>query len=142
MRALLDVNVLVALFDEEHEHFERARRWWADNKSEGWASCPLTQNGFLRVASQPSYSSPVSLNFARDFLTEQIATTDHIFWPDDISLLDPDLFDRGRILGPGQLTDIYLLGLAVKNGGRFATLDQAIPLAAVRGANESHLVVL
>jgi toxin-antitoxin system PIN domain toxin len=142
VRSLLDVNILIALFQPAHIHAERAHRWWADNSSRGWASCPLTQNGFCRIVSQPKTAGVVSAQDAMLFFDDFASKTDHAFWPDDISLLDVKLFDRGRILGPGQLTDIYLLGLAVKNGSRFATLDQAIPLTAVRGANEGNLVVL
>jgi uncharacterized protein len=102
----------------------------------------LTQNGCIRVISQPSYPNPVLVAFAHDFLSQQIAATDHAFWPDDISLLDPRLFDRGRILGPKQLTDVYLLALAVRNGGRLATFDGAVPMHAVRGAGAGHLAIL
>jgi len=142
MRALLDVNVLLALFQPDHAHYELAQQWWAAHQSSGWASCPLTQNGFVRIVSQGRYPKPMALRAAIEWIAEQIATTDHAFWPDDISLLDSMSFNRDRIHGPKQLTDIYLLGLAVKNGGRLVTLDQTIPLAAVRGANEGHLVVL
>lgn len=142
MRALLDVNVLIALFDEEHVHFVRAWRWWAAELGSGWASCPITQNGFLRVVSQPGYRNPVPLIIAREFLDRQIAETDHAFWPDDISLLDPGCFEGMHTVGPRQLTDIYLLGLAVKNNGRLATLDRGIPASAVRGAGAESLVVI
>jgi predicted nucleic acid-binding protein len=79
---------------------------------------------------------------ALGLLFDEIAATDHAFWPDDISLLDEGLIDRNHVLGPKQLTDIYLLALAVKHGGRFVTFDQGIPLAAVRGAQSHHLVVI
>lgn len=142
MRTLFDVNLLVAMFDEDHVHHRRAQEWWAANRAAGWASCPLTQNGCMRVISQPSYPNPVSVAFAHDFLGQQIAATDHVFWPDDISLLDLQLFDRSWILGPRQLTDVYLLALAVKHDGRLATFDGAIPLTAVRGATARHLQIL
>jgi toxin-antitoxin system PIN domain toxin len=142
MRALFDVNLLAALFDEDHIHHLRAQRWWAANNQHGWASCPLTENGYIRVISQPAYPSNVSVAFAHELLARQIAGTDHAFWPDDVSLLDESRFDRSRVLGPKQLTDVYLLGLAVKNGGRLATFDDAVPVTAVRGADASHLAVL
>ena len=75
-------------------------------------------------------------------LREQIAGLDHEFWPDDITITDDQLFDHGFILGPNQITDVYLLGLAVKNGGRLVTFDRGLPLKAVRGAEPKHLVVL
>lgn len=142
MRVLFDVNLLVALLDEEHTHHVRAQGWWSANKAEGWASCPLTENGYLRVMSQPSYPNPISISFAHEFLARQIADTDHAFWPDDVSLLDETRFRRDRMLGPKQLTDVYLLGLAVQHGGRLATLDRTIPLAAVRGAQARHVAVV
>lgn len=142
MRALFDVNLLIATFDEEHVLHERAQQWWAANRAQGWASCPLTQNGFVRIVSQPNYANPISVEAALELFGEQIAGTDHAFWPDDVSLIDSRCFDGARILGPKQLTDVYLLALAVKNGGRLATLDHAIPLAAVRGAEPRHVVVI
>ena len=142
MRALLDLNALIAFLDAEHLHKPRIHQWWLQNRTYGWATCPLTQNGFVRVISQPNYSSPISIGRAFDHLQRNTETNDHVFWPDDISLLDEQLIDRFRILGPKQLTDIYLLALAVKHGGRLVTFDRAIPIAAVLGAKADHVVVL
>jgi len=142
VRALLDVNLLIALLQPDHVHHESAHRWWSANRSEGWASCPLTQNGFVRIVSQPRYPKPMSTASALDVLAEQIIDTDHAFWPDDISLLDPGKFDFDHILGPKQLTDIYLLALAIENGGRLATFDRTIPIRAVRGAEPRHLAAI
>ena len=75
-------------------------------------------------------------------LLDQIKGTDHEFWPDDTSITDQALLDHGRILGPGQITDVYLLALAVKHGGRLVTFDRGLPLKAVRGAERRHMVVL
>jgi len=142
VRALLDLNALIAFLDAEHLHKPRIHQWWLQNRTYGWATCPLTQNGFVRVISQPNYSSPISIGRAFDHLRRNTETNDHVFWPDDISLLDEQLIDRFRILGPKQLTDIYLLALAVKRGGRLVTFDRAIPIAAVLGAKADHVVVL
>ncbi len=142
MRALFDVNVLIAILDEQHIHHLAAHEWWAPNRSAGWATCPLTENGMARVMSQSTYKNPVTSSFAVDLLAVQIAKTDHRFWPDDLSLCDQDWIDPGGILGPNQITDVYLLALAVKNGGRLVTFDRGIPLSAVRGAEPRHLVVL
>jgi uncharacterized protein len=142
VRALLDVNLLIALFQPRHVHHQRAQEWWARNRIDGWATCPLTQNGFVRIVSQRLYEKQMPIAAVLEILAGQLAATDHVFWPDDISIVDPALFHGARILGPKQLTDIYLLALAVQNGGRFATLDQAISLAAVRGAEPRHLVVV
>jgi uncharacterized protein len=142
VRWLLDVSFLIALLQDQHIYFDRAQDWWAANRAKGWASCPLTQNGFLRIMPQLRFPRPIVVMDALDLLSDMIAGTDHIFWPDDISLLDKQLIDRSRILGPKQLTDIYLLALAVKHGGRLVTLDCAIPMTAVRGARPEHLVVI
>jgi uncharacterized protein len=140
VRSLIDVNVLIALLQPGHVHHTRAHDWWAQNRADGWASCPLTQNAFVRIVSQPSYPRPIALAAAIDLLGEGIAGTDHAFWPDDISLVDPKLFDNAKILGPKQLTDIYLLALAVN--GRLVTFDRSIPMDAVRGAHAQKLMVL
>ena len=142
MRALLDVNCLLSLMDEDHIHHSRARRWWEQNDQFGWASCALTQNGYVRVSSQPSYANPQPLRTAIARLAQQAADSDHEFWPGDISIADDALFDHSFILGPRQVTDIYLLGLAVKHGGRLVTFDRGLPIKAVRGAEPRHLVVL
>jgi toxin-antitoxin system PIN domain toxin len=142
VRALLDVNVLLALFDSEHAHHARARAWWTENRDQGWASCPLTQNGFIRIMSSPGYPRPLIVANAISVLRAQVALAGHAFWPDDVSLLDKALFHHDRILGPRQLTDVYLLALAVKHGGRLATLDRAIPAQAVRGAEAQHVAFI
>ena len=142
MRVLFDVNMLVALSDPEHIHHSRAFAWWNDHQDEGWASCPLTQNGFVRVISGSRYGRPRSFADAMAQLCGQIALPSHAFWPDDVSLADAAVFDHGRLLGPNQITDVYLLALAVKNGGRLATLDHGIALRAVHRAEPRHLVML
>jgi toxin-antitoxin system PIN domain toxin len=142
MRALFDVNVLIAILDTDHAHHWAAHEWWAANRSAGWATCPLTENGMARIMSQSTYKNPVTTTFAIDLLAEQAAQTDHALWPDDVSLRDPELFDPSRILGPNQITDAYLLALAVKNKGRLVTFDRAISIAAVRGAEAHHVVRL
>lgn len=142
MSALLDVNVLLALFDPAHMHHSKASAWWSDRRGEGWASCPLTQNGFVRVISGPGYERPLALAEALALLRAQLGEPGHEFWPDDISVADSQLFDHARLHGPGQITDAYLLALAVKRGGRLVTLDKSIALAAVRGARAEHLVAL
>ena len=142
MRALYDVNVLLALFDTAHVHHAMARAWQRDNSAAGWASCPLTQNGFLRILSGPGYPRAIPLPDALAALQTQLELPGHEFWPDRLSIADRRVFDHARFLGPKQITDIYLLGLAVANGGRLVTFDRAITTSAVRGARPEHLVVL
>lgn len=142
MRALLDVNVLIALLDADHPLHASALEWFAANAKAGWASCPITQNGCVRVMSHPGYAGllPVRAIVAR--LAEWTANAAHEFWPDAISLLDAGLVDSTRVHGPRQLTDVYLLALAVHNRGRLVTFDRAIPLEAVPGAQKKHLLLL
>jgi toxin-antitoxin system PIN domain toxin len=142
MRALLDVNVLLALFDSGHVHHVTASAWWTEHREDGWASSPFTQNGFVRVISNPRYARPVPIADAISLMRAQLLLPDHEFWPADISLADETIFDHSRILGPGQIADVYLLALAVRNKGRLVTFDRAIPLSAVRGAEARHLVVI
>lgn len=142
MRALLDVNCLLALLDEDHSAHSPALLWWQSNRQAGWATCPLTQNGFARVSSQSSYPSQRPLGVAIEQLKRLAALPGHEFWPDDVSITDDRVFDLAFILGPSQITDVYLLGLAVKNGGRLVTFDRGLPLKAARGAEPRHLVVL
>ncbi|MBK7003887.1 MAG: VapC toxin family PIN domain ribonuclease [Burkholderiales bacterium] len=142
MRALLDINVLIALHDREHIHHERAALWLESNIAHGWASCPLTQNGCLRIMSQPGYSSPQPLAVLVTMLQGSTGTAFHTLWADDISLLDARYFHHPHIHGHKQLTDLYLLALAVRNGGRLVSFDQRIPLSAVQGARAEHLVKL
>ena len=142
MRALLDVNVLVALFDGNHSLHASAMRWFEEHGDAGWASCPITQNGCIRVMSQAGYPERMPVVDLVQRLRHATAHRAHEFWPDDSSLLDAEAIDPTRIHGPAQLTDVYLLALAVAHGGRLVTLDHGIPLAAVRGAQRKHLVVL
>lgn len=142
MRALLDVNVLLARFDQDHIHHDQARSWLNTNREYGWASCPLTQNGFVRIRTQAGYRRRITIAEAAGILNAQTELADHQLWPDDISISDPQIFDHSRILGPNQITDLYLLALAVKHEGRLVTFDRGIPLAVVRGAEARHLVVI
>jgi toxin-antitoxin system PIN domain toxin len=142
MRALLDVNVLVALLDRQHIAHGRAHAWLAQNITDGWASCPLTENGCLRVLTNPRYAAPVH---AVDILTK-LATAKtggrHEFWDDDLTITDAQVFDRNKWRGHQQVTDTYLLALAVKHSGRLVTFDAGIALDIVCGALPHHLLVL
>jgi len=142
MRALLDVNVLIALLDAAHVHHRVARTWLESNIEAGWASCPLTQNGCIRIMSQPGYPGAQAPGAVAARLAEAAATRWHEFWPDDLNSLDAGVLDWSHVLGSRQLTDAYLLALAVRHGGRLATMDRAVPLASVPGAGERHLEVL
>ena len=142
MIALLDVNMLLALLDSAHVHHQRAKSWLLSQTDPAWASCPLTQNGFIRIISQPSYPSAIGVEQATQLLSTSTNSIYHTFWADSLSFLDKSLFDHSHIHGPKQITDAYLLALAVNYGGRLVALDRSIPLSCVRGATPKHLVVL
>jgi uncharacterized protein len=143
VNALLDVNILVALFDPTHVHHEAAHEWFARNWSAGWATCPLTENGFARVVSNPRYPGrATSVRDAIARLAEVRQSADHVFWQDSVSVCDGDTFQPSFIQGHRQLSDVYLLGLAVANGGRLATFDRNVPLKAVTGAGPQHLEIV
>src|SRR4051794_16871704 len=142
MRALLDVNVLIALLDSDHTSHSVAFEWFREHAREGWASCPITQNGCVRIMSNPGYPNALPIQSVMKRLADACADSVHEFWSDDVSLLDPNTVDSTRVHGPRQLTDIYLLALAACREGRFVTVDTGIPLAAVRNATARNLVVL
>jgi hypothetical protein len=142
MRSLLDVNVLIALLDRDHTLHGEAMKWFAANARHGWASCPITQNGCIRIMSHPSYPNAPSLPDVVQRLAAATATELHEFWPDDVSLLDSRAVDASRVLGPRQVTDVSLLALAVRRGGRFVSFDASIARDAVRGAARHNLLQL
>jgi uncharacterized protein len=140
MRLLLDVNVLVALFDEAHIHHAKARDL-IDEPGLQIATCALTENGAVRVLNLPGYTSfgPAGFEPVRAQLQRLSSLRDHQFWPCDVSLRDGSKIDWSRIMGHNQITDVYLLALAVEHGGALATLDHRVALSAVRGAQAKHL---
>lgn len=141
--ALLDVNVLVALFDPDHIHHETAHDWFADHRGRGWATCPLTELGAVRILANPVYWDHAERTAALfDRVRSFRASGHHHFWPDSVSLADATRFDLSFAAGHRQLTDIYLLGLAVENNGYLATFDHRIPLKAVKGATPNRLAVI
>ena len=141
--ALLDVNVLVALFDPDHVHHDLAHDWFGDEGRRAWATCAMTEAGLLRVLSRPEYGSeirrPVDLV---PLLRKLCRSGGHHFWEAGVSLRDERLFDPALIRGHAQLTDVYLLGMAKRHGGRLVTFDRTIPVGAVRGARRDLLQVI
>ena len=140
--ALLDVNVLVALFDPNHVHHEPVHDWLSTNRRNGWASCPLTENGLVRVLSNSAYSGGhETAERIRQRLGMFCASGHHTFWPDQLSLRDERRFNLAGVTHR-QITDVYLLALATDKGGRLATLDRSIPLRSVIGANRDCLALI
>lgn len=135
MTFLLDVNVIIALIDPSHVGHDPAHRWFEAEGRFSWATCPLTENGVIRIVGHPKYpNSPGSPAAVAGIVAQLRALPGHVFWPDDISLVGSEQVDPGQILTPGQVTDTYLLALAVAHGGRLATFDQRLSVKAVRGS--------
>jgi uncharacterized protein len=143
LRYLLDVNVWVALLDEAHVHHALAVAFMQRRKLQ-IATCPLIENGVVRVLNLPGYSKfgPAGFEAVCNKLTQICADVDHIFWPDSVSLRNSPLINWPRVLGHNQITDVYLLALAVANKGCLATLDHRIALSTVAGAGKENLMLL
>jgi len=138
---LLDVNVLLALLDPAHTHHEAAHAWFATANA-AWASCNLTQNGALRIMSHQRYGNAVaSTAIAAELLAGLCSQPGHVYWNADLSLLDSPLIDRTRLLSSGQVTDTYLLALAVQHRGRLATFDKRLVTSAVHGGDAARYII-
>lgn len=142
MRGLLDVNVLIALLDAAHVHHELATAWLSRSIKHGWASCPITQIGCVRIMSQPAYPNVQPAVRVAERLRTAAKDRHHEFWPADTDLLAKQSVDWTGVLTSRQVTDVYLLALAVARGGRFVTFDRHVPFAAVPSAKPSHLAVI
>ena len=143
MITLLDVDVLVALFDPAHIHHDVAHTWFGEHRSSGWATCALTENGLARVVSHPAYPgrrTTVANAFVR--LGAFTESGDHHFWPGSTSLRRQSRIDTRLLEGHQQITGVYLLLLAVEHRGRIATFDRQIPIEAVHRAGPEQVVVL
>jgi len=139
---LLDVNVLIALVDPAHVQHDPAHEWFARVGDTSWASCPLTENGLLRIVGHPRYpNTPGSPASVARILAGLRAMTGHVFWPDDISMMDAKLVDTSRLLSHSQVTDSYLLALAGQHRGKLASFDRRLVVNAVHdGAESLHLI--
>jgi toxin-antitoxin system PIN domain toxin len=142
MRALLDINVLIALLDADHLMHAAAQRWLGRELDAGWASCPVTQNGVLRILSQPAYPNHRPVAEVAERLAEACSHPSHRFWSGGVSLISPASAHWRQLLGHRQVTDAYLLAVAVGEGGRFVSFDQRISVDLVPQARPEQLVVL
>jgi hypothetical protein len=125
--ALLDVNVLLALAWPNHIHHDSAIEWFVDNQMHGWATCPITENGFVRVSSNsrftPEAKTPPEAMLQLERMTD---LEGHEFWPDEFSLVETGRVERTQLQSHARVTDAYLLALAIDRSGRLATFDRGI----------------
>ena len=142
MTYLLDVNVLIALIDPAHVQHDAAHDWFAKQGKKSWATCPLTENGVMRIVGHTRYpNSPGTPAAVAQLMTGLCELPGHAFWPDDISLLDTKILDASRLLSSAQVTDSYLLVLAIAHDGKLATFDRRLVVDAVRGGKKGlHLI--
>ncbi len=142
MTFLFDVNVLIALIDPSHVGHDVAHRWFEHEGRAAWATCPLTENGVIRIVGHSKYpNTPGSPAMVAAIVSELRALPGHVFWPDDISLVDADPIDISQILTSAQVTDSYLLALAIAHGGRLATFDRRLSVKALKGGKAALQII-
>jgi toxin-antitoxin system PIN domain toxin len=143
MTHLFDVNFLIALLDQHHAHYEIAHRWVAAAPEPlPWATCPLTENAFVRITGKQSYPNGFgSAAAALECLRENCSQKNHIFMADNVSLLDPKIWTESGLISSTHLTDLHLLALAVKNGAKLVSFDRTIPAHLIRGGKDNLLIV-
>ena len=142
MTFLLDVNLLTALVDASHVSHDAAHAWFAREGRRKWATCPITENGLVRIIANPKYPNALATPAdALALLGRLVGLPGHVFWPDDISLVETAMFDPAKILTVGQITDSYLLALAAAKGGKLATLDRRLSVLTVNEGGRSLLLV-
>lgn len=141
-RFLLDVNTLLALLDPRHVFHEAVHRWVTQTPDATWLTCPLVQNGVIRVASQSAYPNHLGTAAAvREVLQAFCADPRHEFCPDDISIVDETDIVRPELLTPSRITDLYLLALALRHDARLATFDRRLPIEAIGGGAEAVAIL-
>ena len=142
MTFLLDVNVLIALVDPMHVQHNAAHDWFAKQGKKSWATCPLTENGVIRIVGHIRYpNSPGTPAEVAQLMESLCALPGHVFWQEDFSLVDSERVDAADITTPSQVTDTYLLALAVAKGGQLATFDRRLSTKAVRGGRAGLHVI-
>jgi toxin-antitoxin system PIN domain toxin len=135
---LLDVNVIVALIDPGHVSHDAAHAWFISSAADSWATCPIVENGVIRIVGHPRYpNTPGSPATVAAILSEMFALPGHAFWPDDLSLVGTASVEPAQIRTPGQVTDTYLLALAQSHGAQLATFDRRLSTSAVRDGDSS-----
>ena len=139
---LLDVNVLIALVDPDHVQHETAHDWFTASGGESWATCPMTENALLRILGHPRYPNSLGTPAAVvPHLSALRRSSGHVFWPDDVGLLDAKLVRADKLSTHAQVADTYLLALAAAHRGKLATFDRRLVTTAVVGGPQSLAVI-
>ena len=142
MTWLLDVNVLISLIDPTHVLHDAAHQWFSTIAGTSWATCPMTENAVMRIVGHPKYpNSAGSPATVAPIVIGLRGLAGHVFWADDLSLAASEHVDPSAIETPGQVTDTYLLALAVSKAGRLATFDRRLSVRAVRGGRGALHVI-
>ena len=142
MHYLLDVNVLIALIDPAHLQHDEVHEWFGRIGHKAFATCPITENGLLRIVGHPKYPNcPGPPSAVVSALAAIRALPGHKFWPDSISLVDSEVIDAALLSSHSRVTDSYLLGLARSNKGRLATLDRKLATEVVDGGKSSLALI-
>jgi len=140
---LLDVNILIAMAWPTHRDHEKVLEWLARHAREGWATCPLTQTSFVRILSNPAFSAnALTPTDALTVLQANLAHPAHRFWADEVSLIDSLKLSIQKLIGYQQVTDAYLLGLAIHKKGKFVTMDRGVRALLPEKSPERDFVVL
>lgn len=142
MKFLPDVNVLIALFDTSHQHHTIAKNEFTKYLSDGWCTCSLIQNGFIRIISNPSYLNNLTVTEATTLLEKAQENTRHTFLDQTISLLDSNKFEASKLVSHKQVTDLFLIGMAIHHDATLVTFDRNIPIHAAIGFKDRHLKVI
>ena len=139
---LLDVNVLIALVDPAHIQHDQAHDWFARVGRKAFATCPLTENGLIRIIGHPKYpNSPGPPSVVLQSLTAIRGLPGHRFWADDLSIADAEFFAPDLLSSHSRVTDSYLLALAHAKGGRLATMDQKLAIEVVPGGRKALALI-
>jgi len=141
---LLDVNVLLARFVHGDAHHARVKEWMVKHEERGWATCPITQMGFVRILSNPSATQEsVAPSDAVKLLNANLQRPEHEFWADDLTFPEALAYFEPWLTGHRQTTDAYLLGLAMHRKGKLVTFDRGmLHLAGESAAARAALIVI
>ena len=141
-RYLLDVNVLIALIDPAHVEHDQAHRWFGGIGHKAFATCPITENGLLRIVGHPRYpNSPGPPGAVASALVAIRGLPGHEFWADSISLADSSLVDASLLSSHSRVADSYLMERARANKGRLATLDRKLATEVVADGRSSLALI-